>query len=245
MSLLDQLIRLLTADDDGQFEEITELTEALIADADPRLVPELEEHLENLLAREDFYGRDVVGEVLACIAGPDALPVLLRASARELGDDQDTFQTIICELLEQDPVRARPAVLGLVDADEAALRATGVWALDFILSDEDLPRLLTALNDPHALVRSAAAAPVGQLAERLPEAMDALAAALNDVDAQVRVSVLCALGHTDAAAAIPLVTALSDDPDQRVREWVAIALDQLRRTGPSTPTPASDGGSPP
>ena len=240
MSLLAQLVRLLPGEDpdeewdftDGLFEKITGLTRALIDSADLGLVPELEEHLETFLAREDFYGRDVIGEVLAGIAGLGALPVLLRASARDLGDDQDTFQTIICELLEHDPVRARPAVLDLVSADDVALRATGVWALDFIVSDEDLPRLLTALKDPHPRVRSAAAGPVGQLAERLPAAMEALAAALNDVDPQVRISVLSALGHTHATAAIPHVTRLVDDPDEKVRAWVAIALDRLRKTTP-------------
>jgi HEAT repeat protein len=240
MSLLAHLIRLLPSEDpdeewdfdDRLFDKITGLTRALIDTADLGLVPELEEHLETFLERKDFYGRDVIGEVLAGIAGLDALPVLLRASARDLGDDQDTFQTIICELLEQDPVRARPAVLELVDANDVALRATGVWALDFIVSDEDLPRLLTALKDPHPHVRSAAAFPVGQLAWRLPQAMDALAAALNDFDPEVRISVLSALGDTHATAAVPHVTRLINDPDEAVREWVAIALDRLRETTP-------------
>jgi len=240
MPLLAQLIRLLpSADPDADwdftgelFDKITGLTRALIDSADPGLVPELEEHLETYLEREDFYGRDVIGEVLAGIAGVDALPVLLRASARDLGDDQDSFQTIICELLDQDPVRARPAVLDLVEADDVALRATGVWAVDFIVSDEDLPRLLTALKDPHPRVRSAAAAPVGRLAERLPEAIEALAAALNDVDPRVRISVLGALGDTHATAAVPHVTRLIDDPDEEVREWVAIASDRLREAAP-------------
>ena len=242
MSLLAQLIRLLAGEDpneerdfaDRLFDEITGLTRALIDSADLGLVPELEEHLETFLERKDFYGRDVIGEVLAGIAGLDALPVMLGASARDLGDDQDTFQTIICELLEQDPVRARPAVLDLIDADDVALRATGVWALDFIVSDEDFLRLLAALKDPHPRVRSAAAAPVGQLADRLPQAVDALAAALNDFDPQVRISVLSALGYTHATAAVPHVTRLVDDPDKEVREWVAIALDRLRK---STPPP--------
>lgn len=240
MSLLAQLIRLLPGADpdedwdftDELFDKITGLTRAVIDSADLGLVPELEEHLETYLERKDFYGRDVIGEVLAGIAGVDALPALLRASARDLGDDQDSFQTTIYELLDQDPVRARPAVLDLVEADDVALRATGVWAVDFIVSDEDLPRLLTALKDPHPRLRSAAAAPVGQLAERLPEAMEALAAALNDVDPRVRISVLSALGHTRATAAVPYVTRLTDDPDEEVREWVAIALDRLRETTP-------------
>ncbi|TDB88137.1 HEAT repeat domain-containing protein [Actinomadura sp. 7K534] len=239
MSLLAQLIRLLPGegpdevgdfDDDDSFDKITELTGALIDSADLGLVPELEAHLDTFLARKDFYGRDVIGEVLAGIAGLDALPVLLRASARNLGDDQDTFATIICELLQQDPVGARPAVLGLVDADDAALRATAVWALDFIVSEEDLPRLLAALRDPHPDVRSAAAGPVGQLAERLPKATDALAAALNDFAPQVRIPALAALSYTPQSAALPHVTRLSNDPDPKVREWAAIALNRLRGT---------------
>ncbi|WP_165958756.1 HEAT repeat domain-containing protein [Actinomadura sp. KC345] len=234
MSLLAQLIHLLPGENpdedrdlDDEFDRITELTGALIHGADLTLVPELEGHLETFLEREDFYGRDVIGEVLAGIAGADALPVLLRASARDLGDDQDTFGMIICDLLEQDPARARPAVLDLVGADDGELRATGVWALDFILSDEDLPRVTAALGDPDPGVRSAAAGPAGRLARRFPEAMDAMAAALKDRDPQVRISVLSSLGYTKSAAAVPHVTRLRDDPDHRVREWAAIALNQL------------------
>lgn len=125
-------------------------------------------------------------------------------------------------------------MLELVDAGDVALRTTGVWALDFIASDEDLSRLLTLLNDSYSDVRSAAAAPVGQFAERLPTAMDALAAALNDPDPQVRISVLSALGHTRATAAVPHVTRLIDDPNEEVRRWVTIALDRL---GKATPQP--------
>ncbi|TDC92932.1 HEAT repeat domain-containing protein [Actinomadura sp. 7K507] len=234
MSLLAQLIRLLQGegpeedrDLDDEFDKITELTGALIDGADPALVPELEGHLEAFLERGHFYGRDVIGEVLAGIAGLGALPVLLRASARDLGDDQDTFQTVICELLEQEPARARPAVLALVGAEDAALRATGVWALDFIVSDDDLPRVASALRDPHPRVRSAAAGPAGRLARRLPEAMDAMAAALKDRDPDVRISVLSSLGHTESAAAVPHVIRLRNDPDRQVREWAAIALNQL------------------
>ncbi|MFG2086982.1 MULTISPECIES: HEAT repeat domain-containing protein [unclassified Spirillospora] len=234
MSLLAQLIHLLPGEDpeedrdlDDEFDKITELTGMLIDGADLTLVPELEGHLETFLERKDFYGRDVIGEVLAGIAGVDALPVLLRAAARDLGDDQDTFLAIICDLLEQDPARARPAVLDLVDADDGELRATGVWALDFIVSDEDLPRVTAALKDPHFRVRSAAAGPAGMLARRLPEAMDAMAAALKDRDPQVRISLLSALGYTRSAAAVPHAIRLRNDPDRRVREWAAIALNQL------------------
>ncbi|XRQ06774.1 HEAT repeat domain-containing protein [Actinomadura welshii] len=234
MPLLAQLIRLLSGTDDGrdlddEFEKITELTGALIDEADRALVPALEEHLESFLQRKDFYGRDVIGEVLAGIAGAEALPVLLRASARDLGDDQDTFQTIICDLLEQDTVRARPAVLDLLDADDGGLRATGVWALDFVVSDEDLPRLTTALKDPDPRVRSAAAGPAGQLARRLPAAMTALTGALRDRDPQVRIAVLGSLGDTGSAAAVPHAIRLRNDPDREVREWAAIALNRLPR----------------
>lgn len=232
MAPLDQLMGLLRREeiDDASFDRIITLTKALVEGADRRLIPELEAHLADFLEHGGCFGRDMIGQVLAGIAGVDALPALLRASAHDMGDDQDSFQTTISELLELDQKRARPAVLELVEATDAALRATGVWALDYVISDEDLPRLLVALNDPHAKVRCNATGGVGQLAERLPEAMDALCGALNDPDPQVRISAISALGYTGSSTAMAHISRLTDDPDEDVRRFVT-ANDQ-RSPGP-------------
>ncbi|MEV3927748.1 hypothetical protein [Actinomadura coerulea] len=113
MLLLAQLIRLLPGEDpdeewefdDTLFDKITELTKALIASADPRLVPELERHLESFFEREDFYGRDVVGEVLAGIAGLDALPTLLRAWPRTWATTRTPFRRSSVSFSSKTPSR--------------------------------------------------------------------------------------------------------------------------------------------
>ncbi|GAA2420089.1 hypothetical protein GCM10010191_34100 [Actinomadura vinacea] len=164
-SLLVELLGLLPAydpwalrdDPDTDLERIRGLVGMLVRSTDRTLVPDLERELERCVDSGDDIGRDAIGEVLAGIAGLGALPALLRASARDLGDDQDWFQTIICEdLLRADPEGARPAVLELLDATDPALRATAFWALDHVLTDDDLPRILAAADDPDPTVRETA-----------------------------------------------------------------------------------------
>jgi hypothetical protein len=50
------------------------------------LVPRLHEVLDRFLEEENFYGHDLIASVLAGVAGVAALPALLLAAARDLGD---------------------------------------------------------------------------------------------------------------------------------------------------------------
>jgi hypothetical protein len=92
----------------------------LASSDDQRLIPRLHEALERFMDEGNFFGRDVTGEILAGIAGPAVLNDLLRASARDLGDDQDSFAAVITDLMGQDPAAARAAILPLVKDDDSA-----------------------------------------------------------------------------------------------------------------------------
>jgi HEAT repeat protein len=234
--LVDRLVALLPSDDpdenwdfDGRlFAEIRSATDAVADSGNAALIALLEEQLSRFLDRREPYGRDVIGEALARLAGVDALPVLLRAAARDLGDDQDSFNSTIWNIFDDHPEQSRPPVLALVDSDDPRLRAVGVWALDFLLVDGDLAILVTALGAPDASVRACAVSGVGQLAQRLPSAREPLFAMLADPDPQVRVSTVNALSEGIPGAA-KRIAELKNDPDPRVRVFVREALRRLRR----------------
>jgi hypothetical protein len=88
---LEALVRHAMELEDG-YDDIAPTVTALAACGDTALVPRLQEVLDRFLDQGNFYGRDLIAGVLAGIAGVAALPVLLRASARDLGDDQDGLQ---------------------------------------------------------------------------------------------------------------------------------------------------------
>src|ERR1700691_6268788 len=95
-------------DDD---DDVASALDALTACADTSLVPRLREALGRFLDDGNFYGRDLIARVLAGIQGVAALPVLLRASARDIGDDQDSLQTEIIGLLKADRAQGRRTAL--------------------------------------------------------------------------------------------------------------------------------------
>jgi hypothetical protein len=92
---------------EDDYDDIEPTVTALAACGDTTLVPRLHEVLDRFLDEENFYGRDPIAGVLAGIQGVAALPVLLRASARDLGDDQDSLQSEIIELLHADRAAGR------------------------------------------------------------------------------------------------------------------------------------------
>jgi hypothetical protein len=87
---------------ENDYADIASTVTALAVCGDATLVPRLCEVLDRFLDKENFYGRDLIAGVLAGIQGAAALPVLLRASVRDLGDDRDGLQSEIVELLHAD-----------------------------------------------------------------------------------------------------------------------------------------------
>jgi hypothetical protein len=111
-------------DDSSQaYDLVAELSEE-----DSALVPELKMALWNLLKAQNFYGRDVMADALAAIQGVEALPALLKVSTYDLGDDQDTLQSTIIEVMSLDTARARLMLDELDNSDDAKLREASKWA---------------------------------------------------------------------------------------------------------------------
>jgi HEAT repeat protein len=201
------------------------LTE-LAACGDTTLVPRLTEALDRFLDEENFYGRDLIAAVLAGIQGVAALPVLLRASARELGDDQDSLQTEIIDLLHADRAAARRVVLELVTGDALELRREGLWALGFVAEAQDIELLAAAATDADPKIRSVA---IGSIPDSAGDdlAFHVLVEALRDLDEQVRASAISKLGYSGQADAVTPLVALAADRAPRVRSMVAYALGRL------------------
>lgn len=217
-------LALMLADDDADFADIRELVDALGAARDASLVPGLRKVLAECLDRGDWFGRDQIARVLYGLQGVRALPELLRAAARDLGDDQQSLGALIIDLLYVDHDQARTAVLEALSEGDTTLRRTAVWALGFVRERQDAETLLRAAADPDPEIRAAAVGSADARASRDSPELAALRAALADPDARVRISALTQLGHRGDAAFAPAIAGAAGDPDRRVRCAVADAL---------------------
>ncbi|WP_330440585.1 HEAT repeat domain-containing protein [Micromonospora sp. NBC_00821] len=219
---------------EDDYDDIAPTVTALTASGDTALVPRLREVLDRFLDEGNFYGRDLIAGVLAGIEGMAALPVLLRASARDLGDDQDSLQAEITELMHADRATSRRAVRDFATSDTPELRRVGLWALGFVVEPQDAQLFAAAMTDADPEIRSMA---VGSIPDPAGEdwAFGALVLALRDLNEQVRVSAASRLGYTGRVDAVAPLVALAADPTPRVRSMVAYALGRL---GSHEATPA-------
>ncbi|MFD7472063.1 hypothetical protein ACFV8Z_07635 [Streptomyces sp. NPDC059837] len=119
---LDTLAAAL-ADPDSDLDQIADLEDELVAARDTGLIPRLQEHLASAVDAGNSYGRHVLCNILAVTAGSKALPELLRAFARDLGDDQDSLSAILTDFAHQDRAYARSIVLPWAAGPDPDLRA--------------------------------------------------------------------------------------------------------------------------
>jgi HEAT repeat protein len=200
---------------DGDYDDIAPTVRALAHSGDASLLPRLHRALDRFLDEENFYGRDLIAEVLAGIGGTAALPALLLAAARDLNDDQDSLQAEIADLLHGDPAGGRRAVLDLIHSGSAEQRRAGLLMLGAVAEPGDAGLLAEAAGHADPEVRLTAV-------EAIPDRLSpALVAALRDPDEEIR---LTAVGRLGAVA--PLAAAATD-PSRRVRARVAYACGML------------------
>ncbi|MEU7804007.1 HEAT repeat domain-containing protein [Micromonospora arborensis] len=219
---------------EDDYDDIAPTVTALTECGDTALVPRLQEVLHRFLDEGNFYGRDLIAGVLAGIEGAAALPVLLRASARDLGDDQDSLHAEIIELLHADRATGRRVVRDFAAGDKPELRRVGLWALGFVVEAQDVALLAAAVTDADPEIRSMAVSSIPDPAGD-DWAFGALVVALRDLNEQVRVSAASRLGYTGRVDAVAPLVALAADPTPRVRSMVAYALGRL---GSHEATPA-------
>ncbi|MFE0648159.1 hypothetical protein ACFVZH_06175 [Streptomyces sp. NPDC059534] len=129
--LLTRLTEMLD-DLDADVDETIDLADEIAASGDAGLLPRLQSELDRALADRNAYARELLGGVLAAIGGPEALPTLIRASAVDLGDDQDGLAAEIVELVQADPKAARELLQPLTDDDDLSVAHRADWAMRFL-----------------------------------------------------------------------------------------------------------------
>ncbi|WP_151770789.1 HEAT repeat domain-containing protein [Streptomyces abyssomicinicus] len=210
------------ADQDSDLDALHEVEKALVASWEPQLLPRLEEHLTAAGEARNWYARAVLAGVLAETVGRAALPALVQAYSRDLGDDQDSLTTTLHVLAREDPAAARAFLVPWADHADPGVRRTAIWLLGFVPDSADLPMLTRAAADPDERIRSVVPGTLGSLGTA--SAGEVLVGLLLDPSEQVRVSALGSLGYAARAETLPHIRALADDQRPRVRAWVAIAL---------------------
>lgn len=227
-------------DDDG-YDDIAPAPEALSACGDTSLVPRLREAPGRFLDDRNFYGRDLTARVLAGIQGVAALPALLAASARDIGDDQDSLQAEIVGLLEAGRERARRTVLAFATGNAPGLRRMGVRALGYVAGAQDLdllaaaagtdprawPRVVMLARDQDSGVRAAVLSGTAGTAGLEPEWAQLVAGLADDPDPVVRRHVALTVRHLAPDAARDILTRYATDRDQRVRQVASTGLGRL------------------
>ncbi|MFE7553739.1 hypothetical protein [Streptomyces gardneri] len=129
--LLNRLTEMLD-DLDADVDETIDLADEIAASGDAGLLPRLQAELDRALTDRNAYARELLGGVLAAIGGPDALPILIRASAVDLGDDQDGLAAEIVDLVQADPKTAAAVLRPLTEDDDLSVANRAEWALRFV-----------------------------------------------------------------------------------------------------------------
>ncbi|MGW1010741.1 hypothetical protein ACWD4X_11900 [Streptomyces termitum] len=130
----DSLTRLLAMLDDldADVDATIDLADAVAAGGDRALLPRLESELDRAVAERNGYARELLGGVVAGIGGTETLPVLVRASAADLGDDQDGLAAEIVDLVQADPKTAERVLRPLTEDEDLATAHRADWALRFL-----------------------------------------------------------------------------------------------------------------
>ncbi|MFJ3766569.1 hypothetical protein ACIPQJ_14155 [Streptomyces sp. NPDC090082] len=129
--LLTRLTEMLD-DLDADVDETIDLADEIAASGDAGLLPRLQAELDRALTERNAYARELLGGVLAALGGPDALPTLIRASAVDLGDDQDGLAAEIVELVQADPEEARRLLQPMTEDEDLSVANRADWALRFL-----------------------------------------------------------------------------------------------------------------
>ncbi|WP_406864055.1 hypothetical protein ABZO31_27920 [Streptomyces sp. HUAS MG47] len=127
---IERLVVMLD-DLEADVDETIDLADEIAAEADRSALPALEAALARSLTERNSFAREMLGGMIAAIGGADTLPVLVRASSLDLGDDQDGLATEIADLVAAHPQRARTVLAPLVTDEDLDVVHRAEWALRF------------------------------------------------------------------------------------------------------------------
>lgn len=211
--------------------DVRPLLAEVVTSGEELLVPTVLEALRSFLAERNFYGRDLMAEILVGLRGVDAFADVLAAWAVDIGDDRDSLSGLVWQLIDQDRSGALATIRAFARSADPARQMAGIWALGHAagpdgLDEADFEILAVAAREPDSDIRATA---LGALdADKgTDRAVALMAHALHDPVAQVRVCAVAGLGYSKRSDIIPAILELADDHEPRVRMFVAVALGSL------------------
>jgi HEAT repeat protein len=212
--------------------EIFSVVTELAGSGDVSLVPRIKGALAAFLAGRNFYGRDLMAQILAGVLGVDAFPAVLGAWAVDIGDDRDSVSAMVWQLIESDRAGSLITIRQFAVEPDLTRRRAGVWAMGHAIGPEciddgDFELIAAAGRDPDGELRATALGALSSLKDD-DRACALMTDALRDPYPGVRVSALAGLGYSGRVSAVPAIADMATDPDARVRMFVAVALGDLR-----------------
>ncbi|MFF0434100.1 hypothetical protein ACFYU9_17955 [Streptomyces sp. NPDC004327] len=117
---------------DADIDETIDLADEIAATGDRGHLPRLTAELDRAVSDRNSYARELLGGLIAGLGGTEQLPVLVRASAVDLGDDQDGLATEIVDLVQADPKTAQRLLGPLTGDDDLSVANRAEWALRFV-----------------------------------------------------------------------------------------------------------------
>ena len=203
----------------------------LAASGDTSLVPRIHEALRAFMTDGNWYGRDLMADILVGLIGADAFPTVLGVWAVDLGDDRDSLSATVLDLIDADRTVCLTTIRQFAEDADPDRRQAGIWAMGQAigsdgLDDADFEIVARACRDPDGDLRATAlgALSPGRNGDR---ALALLMAALHDPEPDVRISAVSELGYSQRTDLVPAIAAMATDPDPHVRASVASALGRL------------------
>ncbi len=251
--VLGALLELLS-DDEGLVSDCVALTLSCLGKAITPKVVLLDTLQERLFDKDNSdmrrHAADAVGYLGEAVATPNVLDRLLRLlsdedknvrssaarALRALNDAAATPEVVdVLLALLSDSDKGCDVRYSAVEADVRSFAAKTLGYLGKVAMTKVMDALLALLSDKDRIVRSSAAAALGNLGTTAakPQILEALLSLLSDKDSGVRSSAAVALGNLSTAAATPPILnkllKLLSDKDSRVRHSVTRALGRLGR----------------
>jgi bilin biosynthesis protein len=194
--------------------------------ADPTAVPTL---LHSFLNDQDTVVKGSAAGALAR-TGEAAVPALLEILADE-SIAQET-KGHAAWALAFIGAEAAEYLYQAIDSTSLDVRCAVIAAIGHVAQEQTDPKscglLITALTDPEPLIRTEAAAALGQV--NYPAAVSHLILALHDRDLDVRKAAINALGKIGDQVALEPLKLLLEDEAAVVRTLAKLAIAQLERT---------------
>jgi bilin biosynthesis protein len=193
--------------------------------ADPAAVPTL---LQSFLHDEDTVVRGSSAGALAR-TGATAAPALLDILAStQYSEDTKGHAAWALAFMGSE---ATDYLYKALNSESLDVRCAVIGAIAHVaqeqVDEKSCNVLISALTDPEALIRTEAAAALGQI--NYPAAVPHLILTLQDSDLDVRKAAVSSLGKMGDRTAIPLLQGLLTDPLPVIQVLAKLAIDQIER----------------